>query len=221
MAPREHDFHELRWRISSDIRKERVELDGQAFPRRFDATVSHPDWPFRVVVTVGIDVERGPVLAGVAAHVDLDNDKPVNTARDALELLSSTIDPTLLLQELAADAVGEVVKWQLYSQSPERMDMSADVQAELIAQISEAHEEARSTAYSASRPRRRRVITKQYLAEVAQIYRAAVSEGRPPTQAVAAHFQTSHSSAAKHVHRARQEGELGPAVGTRPGEVDR
>ncbi len=46
------------------------------------------------------------------------------------------------------------------------------------------------------------------LEQVAAVYRAAWREGRPPTQAVARHFQLSSSAAAKRVARARAAGLL-------------
>jgi hypothetical protein len=47
-------------------------------------------------------------------------------------------------------------------------------------------------------------------AEVADVYRQAWRDGRPPTKAVAKHFQISDSAAAKRVMRARQGGLLPP-----------
>lgn len=66
-------------------------------------------------------------------------------------------------------------------------------------------------------PRRRNSVTKQHLKEVARVYRQAVKEGHPPTKSVAENFGASHSTAARWVGFARQEGILGPARQGRSG----
>jgi hypothetical protein len=67
--------------------------------------------------------------------------------------------------------------------------------------------------------RRRNRVTVQLLTEVAQTYREAWEAGEPPTRAVSAHFNTSHSTAARWVARARKDGLLGPPDGSRGGEL--
>ncbi|MEJ7633844.1 hypothetical protein [Aeromicrobium sp.] len=217
MSPREHDYNELRWRIENIV-EARVSIEGQSFPRRFDARLSHPNWPLTAVVTVGMDAERGPVLTGVRALVNPDTSKPIHTVREATRLISDTIDEALLLRELASDAVGEVVKWALYNDGPAAIQMSEEEMQERITEMNSAAELARRDAYPVSQPRRRRLITTAYLQEVARVYRDAMSEGLAPTKAVEKHFQTSYSNAAKYVARARQAGQLGEAKGTQPGE---
>ena len=54
-------------------------------------------------------------------------------------------------------------------------------------------------------------------AEVAQVYRQAWEDGRPPTRAVAAYFTISQSAAAKRVSRARQAGYLPATTRGKPG----
>jgi hypothetical protein len=63
-------------------------------------------------------------------------------------------------------------------------------------------------ALSAPLAKRRNRITKDHLAEVAQIYKKAVDAGEHPTQAVAKAMKVSHSAASKYVGKARQEGLL-------------
>lgn len=58
---------------------------------------------------------------------------------------------------------------------------------------------------------RRRKITNSHLQEVADIYRGALAESEPPTRAVQLHFDVSHSTAAKWVGKARDQGFLPPA----------
>ena len=69
--------------------------------------------------------------------------------------------------------------------------------------------------------RRRNRVTPQLLAEVAQVYRKSWQDpdSTGPTKAVAAHFQVSHSTAARWVGLARHGGQLGPADGSRGGEL--
>jgi hypothetical protein len=63
-------------------------------------------------------------------------------------------------------------------------------------------------ALSAPLAKRRNRITKDHLAEVAQIYKKAVDAGEHPTQAVAKAMNVSHSAASKYVGKAREEGFL-------------
>ncbi|MEU0809546.1 hypothetical protein [Streptomyces sp. NPDC005970] len=63
--------------------------------------------------------------------------------------------------------------------------------------------------------RKRHRITKKHLEEVAYIYRDAASHGRPPTLAVAEHFDVAHSTAAKWVGKARANGMLDPVSNER------
>ncbi len=66
---------------------------------------------------------------------------------------------------------------------------------------------------------RRRRWTPALLDEVTSVYRQAYAEGIPPTAAVAEHFKTSHSSAARWVHQARKAGVLGASLGPMAGEA--
>lgn len=67
--------------------------------------------------------------------------------------------------------------------------------------------------------RRRNRITMSHLEDVADVYRAAWRAGDPPTEAVKAHFQTSHSTAARWVGMARKAKLLGDPAGARGGEA--
>ena len=66
---------------------------------------------------------------------------------------------------------------------------------------------------------RRDRVTFETLEEASTVYRDAWRSGQNPTQAVAAHFHKSHSTAARWVGQARKLGLLGPADGSRGGEV--
>jgi|BarGraNGADG00212_1021973.scaffolds.fasta_scaffold54377_1 hypothetical protein len=67
-------------------------------------------------------------------------------------------------------------------------------------------------------PRRNR-LTVGHLAKVAEVYRQAWQDGEPPTKAVAHKFSVSHSTAARWVGAAREAHHLGPADGSRGGEL--
>ncbi len=58
------------------------------------------------------------------------------------------------------------------------------------------------------------------LVYVAEAYRFGVLVGQPPTQLVAEQLGMSRAAAGRWISRAREEGILGPAVGTKAGEAD-
>jgi hypothetical protein len=68
----------------------------------------------------------------------------------------------------------------------------------------------------AARAGRKVKITDALLREVADVYRANVSN--KPTEAVAEHFDKGHRTAALYVKRARERGFLGPAIKGKAGE---
>jgi len=67
--------------------------------------------------------------------------------------------------------------------------------------------------------RRGRTLDDKTLEEVAKVYRAAFKRGDPVQEAVAEAFHVGRSAAAKRIGAARAAGLLGPAVGTKAGEV--
>ena len=69
--------------------------------------------------------------------------------------------------------------------------------------------------------RRRNRVDAELLARVADTYRTAWSAGDPPTTAVAKAFNVSHSTAARWVGLSRKAELLGPADGSRGGEITR
>jgi hypothetical protein len=79
--------------------------------------------------------------------------------------------------------------------------------------------EAIRLAHSMPVRRTRRQVTDRMLREVAEVYRLAWEAGKPPTVAVADHFNKSRSTAARWVGFAREQGFLGKSDGTRGGEA--
>ncbi len=77
-------------------------------------------------------------------------------------------------------------------------------------------DQERSSPFQGEHRPRRRHDDRDHFAEVAETYRRAHQDRRPPTKAVAHHFSVSHSTASKWVARARELKLLGQ---TRPGKA--
>lgn len=188
-----------------------VKYGGTTLPRSFNALLTHPGWSTRASLSVTIDSERGPVATGLAAVVDADTTDLASyiEVHDLLRRLS--IDTRQLLRELAADALAsKVASYLLSEESPRR---PKDQRRKTLTQV-------RDHAYERSAPQRRHLLTLSHLQEVANEYRRALAAGQSPTQTVAHTFHVSHSTAAKWVAKARTQGALGAARGTRPGELE-
>lgn len=76
----------------------------------------------------------------------------------------------------------------------------------------------RALGHATAGSQRGKRLSDELLAEVADVYRGALSRGLAPTDAVAAKFPTSRSTAGRWVMEARRRGLLGPAVRGRAGE---
>ncbi|ACZ29624.1 hypothetical protein Xcel_0585 [Xylanimonas cellulosilytica DSM 15894] len=86
---------------------------------------------------------------------------------------------------------------------------------DLLAALAAATTVGPSHRETQSGPRR---MSDTHLHLVATTYRQAWSQGEYPTRAVAQHFGVPHSTAARWVMKARENGQLGPADGRRGGE---
>ena len=62
-------------------------------------------------------------------------------------------------------------------------------------------------------------VTEEHLRQVADAYRAAIEDGKPPTQTIADTMHASRPTAARWVQKARERGLLGAALPGRAGEV--
>lgn len=69
------------------------------------------------------------------------------------------------------------------------------------------------------RPRQGSPLTDENLSEVAQVYRAAVKNGDPPTRAVMGAMHVERSTASRWIRAARDRGLLGPAMRGKGGEA--
>lgn len=70
----------------------------------------------------------------------------------------------------------------------------------------------------ARRPRRGSPLTDENLQQVAELYRAAVKRGDPPTETVSEQLHIARSTAGRWVAAARKRGLLGPATRGKGGE---
>lgn len=101
----------------------------------------------------------------------------------------------------------------------------AEVDGQPALIIDQSRTEAAANAYNeyvqdARRPRSGAPLTDDDLQNVADLYRAALADGRPPTQTIANEMHASRATAARWVARARERGLLGAAIPGRAGEKE-
>jgi hypothetical protein len=75
-----------------------------------------------------------------------------------------------------------------------------------------------SYTQDARRPRRGSPLTREHLAQVAELYRAALQRGDPPTRTIATELHAARSTAARWVALAREQGLLGASLPGQAGE---
>jgi hypothetical protein len=200
--PQIHTYGDLSWTFV-EVTETTVESGGHRFPAEFAVALSHAEWPVAALLCVAFDIDRGPVITGLRIWGNQKvGGKGVVDLQQLLGLVKSTVDEHTLLQEVTSDAAGWIAAVEVRSGG-----------------MAIRHQQVRGNALAAATPKRRRLLTREYLDQVAEAYREALSEGRPPTVAVAERFGVSHSNAAKYVRKARDVGALGKADGTRGGEV--
>jgi hypothetical protein len=68
-------------------------------------------------------------------------------------------------------------------------------------------------------PERRNRITTDHLARVAEVYRGAIDDGRPPKKAVSTEFMVSQATAGRYIMQARKQGHLGTTLPGKKGEA--
>jgi hypothetical protein len=96
---------------------------------------------------------------------------------------------------------------------PEDLALTDDQRAAVERQFRETY------AQQTRAPRRRGPLRDEDLRHVAQVYRAAIARGQPPTRSVAEDCGVARSTAGRWVAEARRRGVLGPAKARQPGEV--
>lgn len=195
-------------------------------PRAFTLLARSPDEEFELTLQFVVNAGefRLPLALCTAGDVSLPaaldrlrKAHPIDFwLRQAVEMLTQFhhVIETLVkatVQEVAWGEAGETGLDLL-----QRADLGEDTEAwrlhaalamkRAMPDLEAAQEEARGAGLR--KPRRRNRITDEHLAEVTQVYGDADAQGRPPTQAVADHFQTSHSTAARWVGLARRAGKI-------------
>ena len=152
--------------------------------------------PWVIVVTwAGIEGRLEPVGLEIRGYREGDAWPRVLPTRDQ----DPAVLATTTLRELPFATIVADLRRQRAAQHTDFIDFLA------------AQPEYQAEADQASLRRLRAAGTRRptaWLAEVAEVYRQAWQDGRPPTRAVAAHFTISQSAAAKRVARARQAGYL-------------
>jgi hypothetical protein len=139
-----------------------------------------------------------------------DNAREVFSLRQLLALLTATIDERRLLQELTAVAAAwRILAAEHLPPGADTPDLDETLSEDEKARFGAILQEARVKAFDAAAPRRRRTLTPEFLERVAEVYRDALAEGKPPTAAVGDAFGVEHSTASKYVRRARDVDLLG------------
>jgi hypothetical protein len=196
--------------VHRNISAKYVQVGDLFLPASFEARLDHPEWPALTGawVTVRVDPERGPVMVGLVVDQP-DGTKEVVSHRELSAMLTATIDERSLLQHLTAGAVAWRVLAQDLSPGADTPDWHENMNEDDRAQFSAIMQQAWDGAFEGAAPRRRRTLTPKFLEKVAEVYRGALAEGRPPTAAVADAFAVEHSTASKYVRKARDAQLLG------------
>ena len=179
--------------------------EDQFAPRRFTATAE-----VREVGEVRLDVEldeRGhPYCRGLAV------------VPAPGEVVSGDVLRRLPVGRLLAEAVAAAAfsvedrGWTIEREGAERVGQAIDLAPTERAALYERY------VRGARRPRRGSPLTDSNLRQVADLYRAALDRGDPPTQTVADAMHVARSTAARWVAAARERELLGPALRGRAGE---
>lgn len=213
MAAPQHDRSELQAQVhAGSISLETVELGGNDVPRHFVVLLSHPKWPAPAELQVTVSAD-GPVPTGLVLGRNSTRLVPYTALHEQFIRTVDSQSMTTFLRWATAQAVA----WHMADQFAAVRDTPEAVPVE---EGREQIEAAMGAVWEAATPRRRRIVTPDLLAQVAEVYRAALRDGRPPTAAVAEQFTVSHSTAARWVREARQQQHLGPAQGPKPGEAE-
>lgn len=189
------------WWLLSVNPTEHVNYKGVQLPCDFTMVVRPPLTDDIVELTVAIDAEQGPIPVAIGPRrIPIQHMRSYRELDKQLKVLD--VDKLLVRATVVAarmfaqDRLGDVYE------APEAWRRAREMEqmAEGVVQI-----------------RRRRSITREYLEQVAEIYRRGVASGAP-TRAVEKELYTSRSNAGRLVLLARKEGLLGHADSTRPGE---
>jgi hypothetical protein len=195
-------YDDVRWS------EESVTVNGVDVPARVWMTIRHYAWPAAAELYVETDPVHGPVARGIT--VTGDGDSPVSY-RDVDQALSKDFD----LAEVISIGLGHAS----FARTIRRLEPGRQDLEGLPRDVAAAAVNAMQAVRAQVKPKRRRTLTRELLADVADTYRTALADGEPPTQAVANRFSVSHRTATRWVAEARAAGELGAAIGPVAGEA--
>ena len=200
---------EFTWKLL-DSADDHVTREGHDIPAWFDMRLHREDWPTEIVCSVVVDEDQGPIINGIRGGRTY-----AHGYQDVARLFRESTDSVWMLRFMTAQAAGALATKRILAPHVHKIK-GDEKDAEMIGKL---RDRLASRAYPATETKRRRRVTRELLREVAEVYRRAHEEGRPPTQSVAEQFHVSHSSAGRWVVEARKVGILGPATGTKPGEA--
>lgn len=175
------------------------------FPRQFGLVLLYSELPARALLMVEVTPDRGAVAVGLRSNYCDERNTPASY-RDIDRALGKVVDLADLLTQGMIAAQVALTRSRLQDEGisgPERLKQM---------------EQARAQASGIARPRRRHIVTPEFLEEVAVVYRRSLSAGEPPTVAVEKRWGSSHSTAARWVGMARKAGKLGEGSPGKAGE---
>jgi hypothetical protein len=164
-------------------------------PRRFGATIEFGKLELELIVE--LDDEHKPRCRSLTVR---NRDVTTETLRE------------IPVAKLAQAALAEAMR--PYEEMP-----NGGIRMPLFPEPAERERMYEQAAEGGRRPRRGAPVTKETLTQVAELYRAAVANGDPPTQTIADAMHASRSTAARWVAKARKEKLLGQAMRGRAGEA--
>lgn len=201
---------QVNWKLLARS-EEIVTRNGTDIPAWFDMELSKPEWATEIVLSVVVDPNEGPVINGIRGGRDYRH-----SYQQVIKFFRENADPLVFLRFVTAYAAGHLATRRVLDENFDEIRVSG---AELEEAVGTLQEHFARRAWPATQVQRRRRVTPELLAKVAEVYRAAYSAGQSPTQAVAETFEVSHSTAGRWVVEARKAGTLGPAIGPTAGEA--
>lgn len=186
---------------------------GRDIPRWFDAAVRRDGFATSVQIRVTVGADGRLIPSGIMAFGQ-------HSYRDAAAVLKGQpVDQLLHTMAGYARQAWVFNKFRREQGIEDGKPFTPEQQKDLERQIETLSGEPLAVTLPLP-ARQRRVATPDLLRDVAEVYRSAMTAGKPPTMAVASHFNVSHRTGTRWVAEARKEGFLGPAIGPTAGEAE-
>jgi hypothetical protein len=177
-------------------------------PRTFTATGRHQD--FTIELEVEVDDRGRPHCRRLA----------VSATGDGSDVTGDTLR-RLPVAKLVGEATTEAALSQKTPRVKDPRGVTLDSCTAGPLTSNERSDFYGRFAQGARRPHRGSPVTDENLRQVADLYRAALERGDPPTKTIGLELHIGRSTAARWVAEARKRGLLGPALRGRAGEVGR